>query len=109
APITFSVHFASDPTFFDLSASGDTSLTTLDGVDAVFADDTVRGTGNGRRGGDGLAVNALNQKPLTLGIDWDAHLCDLNGNLASPRRRWPPGGPLGWGPPPGRHGGLAGL
>ena len=83
APITFSVHFASDPTFFDLSASGDTALTTLSGVDAVFAEDTVRGTGNGRRGHDGLAVNALNQKPLTLGIDWAAHLCDLNGNLAS--------------------------
>jgi len=83
APITFSVHFASDPTFFDLSASGDTSLTTLNGVDAVFAEDTVRGTGNGRRGHDGLAVNALNQKPLTLGIDWAGHQCDLNGNLAS--------------------------
>jgi len=53
APITFSVHFASDPTFFDLSASGDTALTTLDGVDAVFAQDTVRGTGNGRRGAMG--------------------------------------------------------
>jgi hypothetical protein len=83
APITFSVHFASDPTFFDLSASGDTALTTLSGVDAVFAEDTVRGTGNGRRGHDGLAVNALNQKPLTLGVDWAAHQCDLNGNLAS--------------------------
>ena len=82
-PITFSVHFASDPTFFDLSASGDTALTTLNGVDAVFAEDTVRGTGNGRRGDDGLAVNALNQQPLTLGVDWAAHQCDLNGNLAS--------------------------
>src|SRR5262249_24798914 len=83
APITFSVHFASDPTFFDLSASGDTSLTTLSGVNAVFGEDTVRGTGNGRRGHNGLAVNALNQKPLTLGIDWAAHQCDLDGNLAS--------------------------
>src|SRR5262249_29227774 len=82
-PITFSVHFASDPTFFDLSASGDTALTTLNGVDAVFAEDTVRGTGNGRRGDDGLAVNALNQQPLTLGVDWAAHECGLNGNLAS--------------------------
>jgi len=83
SPITFSVHFASDPTFTDLSASGDTGLTTLNGVDAVFAEDTVRGTGNGRRGHDGLAVDALNQQPLTLGVDWAGHGCDLNGNLAS--------------------------
>src|SRR5262245_48605958 len=82
-PITFSVRFASDPTFFDLSASGDTSLTTLSGIDAVFGEDTVRGTGNGRRGDDGLAVNALNQQPLTLGVDWASHECNLNGNLAS--------------------------
>src|SRR5262249_57670683 len=77
APITFSVQFASDPTFFDLSASGDTALTTLDGVDAVFAQDTVRGTGNGRRGHDGLAVNSLNQQPLTLGVDWVNQACGL--------------------------------
>ena len=83
APITFSVHFASDPTFFDLSASADTALTTLDGVDAVFEQDTVRGTGNGRRGSDGLAVNALNEQPLTLGVDWANNGCGLNGNLAS--------------------------
>jgi hypothetical protein len=83
APITFSVQFASDPTFSDLSASADTSLTTLSGVDAVFAQDTVRGTGNGRRGDDGLAVNALNTQPLTLGVDWANNGCDLNGNLAS--------------------------
>jgi hypothetical protein len=83
SPITFSVHFASDPTFFDLSASGDTALTTFDGVAAVFARDTVRGTGNGRRGSDGLAVNALNEQPLTLGIDWANNGCGLNGNLAS--------------------------
>ena len=83
APITFSVQFASDPTFFDLSASADTSLTTLSGVDAVFGEDTVRGTGNGRRGSDGLAVNALNTQPLTLGVDWANNGCDLNGNLAS--------------------------
>jgi len=41
APITFSVQFASDPTFSDLSASGDTALTTLNGVDAVFPQDTA--------------------------------------------------------------------
>ena len=93
APITFSVHFASDPTFFDLSAAGDTALTTLSGVGAVFAEDTVRGTGNGRRGDDGLAVNALNHQPLNLGIDWAAHLCDLNGNLASTVDGETPSGP----------------
>jgi hypothetical protein len=82
-PITFSVRFASDPTFHDLSASADTSLATLDGVNAVFAEDTVGGTGNGRRGTTGLSVSALNQQPLTLGVDWAAHACDLNGNVAS--------------------------
>jgi hypothetical protein len=83
-PITFSVRFASDPTFSDLSASADSRLTTmLAGVDAVFAADGVGGTGNGRRGSRGLAIGGSNQEPLILGIDWGSRLCDLNGNLAS--------------------------
>src|SRR5262249_24113122 len=32
---------------------------------------------------DGLAVNSLNQQPLTLGVDWANQGCGLNGNLAS--------------------------
>jgi hypothetical protein len=83
-PITFSVRFASDPTFDDLSASADTrSTTVLAGVDAVFAKDGVGGTGNGRRGSKGLAITGANQEPLVLGVDWGARLCDLHGNLAS--------------------------
>jgi hypothetical protein len=83
-PITFSVRFASDPTFSDLSAAGHSrSETALVGIDATFAEDTVEGTGNGRRGSSGLAVSALNQAPLNLGIDWAGRACDLTGNLAS--------------------------
>lgn len=83
-PITFSVRFASDPMFYDLSAPGETrSAAALSGVEAVFGEDTVGGTGNGRRGASGLALNALNQEPLTLGVDWAARVCDLTGNLAS--------------------------
>lgn len=83
-PITFSVRFASDPTFNDLSATGHSrSNTALVGIDATFAEDTVEGTGNGRRGSDGLAINALNQSPLVLGVDWVGRACDLTGDLAS--------------------------
>ena len=83
-PITFSVRFASDPMFSDLSAAGESlSATAVNGVDAVFEEDTVGGTGNGRRGSNGLAVNARNQSPLVLGVDWTAGTCGLTGNLAS--------------------------
>ena len=83
-PITFSVRWASDPTFSDLSASADSRATTmLAGVDAVFGANGVGGTGNGRRGSNGLAVDGSNQEPLVLGVDWNAGLCDLHGNLAT--------------------------
>ena len=82
-PITFSVRFASDPMFYDLSASGETSFVTLNGQDAVFGQDTVYGTGNGRRGGSSLAIPSSNDEPLVLGVDWTGHACDLNGNLAT--------------------------
>jgi hypothetical protein len=83
-PITFSVRFASDPTFSDLSAAGQSRFDTpLVGFDATFMEDSIEGTGNGRRGSNGLAVNALNQSPLVLGVDWINHACDLNGDLAS--------------------------
>src|SRR5262245_28390190 len=92
-PITFSVPFHSDPTFSDLSASADSRSTTmLAGVDAVFGADGVGGTGNGRRGSKGLAIRDSNQEPLTLGIDWDARLCDLHGNLVSTVDGENPGG-----------------
>ena len=81
-PITFSVRFASDPMFYDLSAAGQTPFTTLNGQDAVFAANTVGGAGNGRRGSTGVAVSAMNQQALTLGLDWTGKACDLNGNLA---------------------------
>ena len=83
-PVTFSVRWASDPTFSDLSASADSKATTmLAGVDAVFGPNGVGGTGNGRRGSKGLAVNASNAEPLTVGIDWSGKACDVTGNLAT--------------------------
>jgi hypothetical protein len=73
-----------DPTFSDLSASADSKATTmLAGVDAVFGPDGVGGTGNGRRGSNGLAIGASNAAPLTVGIDWSGKICDLNGNVAT--------------------------
>jgi hypothetical protein len=83
-PVTFSVRFASDPTFSDLSASADSkATTTISGVDAVFGADRVAGTGNGRRGSKGLAVGATNAEPLVVGVDWSGKACDLTGNLAT--------------------------
>ena len=109
APITFSVHFASDPTFFDLSASGDTALTTLDGVDAVFAQDTVRGTGNGRRGHDGLAVNALNAAAAHAGHRLGEQRVRPERQPRLHRGRRDPRRHLRRGPQHGLHGGLARL
>ena len=82
-PVTFSVRFASDPMFYGLAAAGQTPFTTLSGQDAVFAANTVAGTGQGRRGATSMAIGAMNQQPLVLGIDWAAHACDLNGNVAT--------------------------
>ncbi len=83
-PISFSVRFASDPTFHDVSASGNScSEAPLMDVEAIFAEDTVAGTGNGRRGSSGLAINAFNQSPLVLGVDWVGRVCALTGDLAS--------------------------
>src|SRR5262249_61498749 len=92
-PITFAVRFHSDPTFSDLSASADSLVPTmLTGVDAVFPAEDVEGTGNGRRGSQGLAVNASNAAPLVLGVDWTVRNCDLTGNLASTVHSEPPDG-----------------
>jgi len=84
-PITFSVRWASDPTFSDLSASGrGLESAPLDGAGlATFAPDTIAGTGAGRRGGDGLAVDSTNGSPLDVGIDWVARSCTMEGNLAA--------------------------
>ncbi len=84
-PITFSVRWASDPTFSDLSASGrGLESAPLDGSGlATFAADTIAGTGAGRRGGDGLAVDSTNGSPLDVGIDWVARSCTMEGNLAA--------------------------
>jgi hypothetical protein len=82
-PVTFSVRFASDPMFYGLAAAGQTPFATLSGQDAVFGANTVAGIGQGRRGATSMAVSAMNQQPLVLGIDWSAAACDLNGNLAT--------------------------
>jgi len=82
-PITFEVRFARDPMFSDLSALGDSiSPTAVASGEVVFGNGKVKGTGNGRRSSTSGRVDASNDEPLTLGVDWNAALCDLNGNLA---------------------------
>jgi hypothetical protein len=82
-PITFSVRWASDPTFSDLSASGrGLEPAVHSGGELSYAPDGVEGTGNGRRGLTSLAIDAMNAEPLDFGIDWDARLCDMNGSIA---------------------------
>jgi hypothetical protein len=85
-PISFSVRWASDPTFRDLGAAGhglDGAVVDGAGI-ASFAPDTVAGTATGRRGSDGLAVNAMNADPLQIGVDWTGSppLCSMDGGLA---------------------------
>ena len=84
-PITFSVRWASDPTFTDLSASADSkATTTVNGVDAVFGAGGVGGTGNGRRGANGMAVGRYRTTSRSPSASTGAlKLCDLNGNLAT--------------------------
>ena len=83
-PITFEVSFARDPMFSDLSALGDSvSPTTVGGGEAVFGSGKVAGTGNGRRSSTSGKIDASNDEPLTLGVDWGNALCDLNGNLVA--------------------------
>lgn len=82
-PITFEVRWASDPTFGELGAAGSGVETALldDGL-AVFAPDGVAGTGRGRRGGDGLTIDATNSDPLDVGVDWIGRTCNMIGTLA---------------------------
>lgn len=84
-PITFSVRWHSDPTFSDLGATGHgLQSTAVDGSGlATFAANTITGTGSGRRGSDGGAVDSTNGQPLLFGIDWAGHTCTMNGNLAT--------------------------
>jgi len=81
-PITFEVRFTRDPMFSDLSALGDSiSPTAVSSGEVVFGPGKVKGTGNGRRSSTGGRINASNDEDLTLGVDWSAALCDLNGSL----------------------------
>jgi len=84
-PIEFSVRFAPDPRIGNLSASGDSvEPTTLSGVDATFAVNTIQGTGNGGNGsGDSAAIDASNDEAVLVGVDWANKLCDLNGRLSA--------------------------
>jgi hypothetical protein len=44
----------------------------------------VSGTGSGRRGSTpGLAITAMNESPLDVGIDFDARTCAMHGNVAT--------------------------
>ena len=83
-PITFSVRWASDPTFGDLGAAGTgvESAPLASGL-STFAPDTVEGTGTGRRGDDNLAVNAMNPDPVDVGVDWAGRTCDMQGTLSA--------------------------
>jgi hypothetical protein len=85
-PISFSVRWASDPTFRDLGAAGrglEAAVVDGSGV-ASFAPDTIAGTATGRRGSNGIAINAMNSDPLHVGVDWAASppTCSLDGALA---------------------------
>jgi hypothetical protein len=88
-PITFSVKWASDPTFVDLSASGrGLDAAVFGGGEISYAALGVAGTGNGRRLIDlvthnaNLALDAKNSEPLDFGIDWAARQCDMVGSVA---------------------------
>jgi hypothetical protein len=90
-PITFSVKWASDPTFGDLSLTGrGLEAAVYDGLELSYAPDSVEGTGNGRRRrvvnnvviDQSLALDGMNSEPLDLGIDWYARLCDMVGSVA---------------------------
>jgi hypothetical protein len=82
-PITFSVKWHSDPTFFDLSATG-RGLEAIEygGGELSYAPDGIAGTANGQRLLSSLAIDAPNSQPLDFGIDWNTRECDMVGSVA---------------------------
>jgi hypothetical protein len=85
-PITFSVRWASDPTFVGLGAAGrglEAAVVDGSGI-ATFAPDTITGTATGRRGSDGLAIEGSNPDPLQIAVDWAGSppTCGMDGSLA---------------------------
>jgi hypothetical protein len=90
-PITFSVKWASDPTFRDLTATGRALESAVhSGGELTYAADGVEGTGNGRRRRvvsgvvieTSLAIDSQNAEPLDFGIDWGERRCDMVGSIA---------------------------
>lgn len=82
-PITFSVKWHSDPTFFDLSATG-RGLDAIEygGGELSYPPDGVAGTANGQRLLSSMAIDETNGQPLDFGIDWNTRECDMVGSLA---------------------------
>jgi hypothetical protein len=84
--ITFSVKFASDPTFGDLGGFGSSdagaALLGATGV-GVFGMETTLNSAEGTRGSQGLALASRNDQPLTVTVDWTGKAFSLVGNAAS--------------------------
>ena len=84
--ITFSVKFASDPTFSDLVQGGNSSLTaaTLDPFgNGEIPTGAALAVARGRRDTNRQAFFGSNASPLGIGVDWANFLCALDGNLVS--------------------------
>jgi len=83
--IEFEVDWASNPHFGDLNSSArglETAL--LDAGLASFAPASVAGSLSGRRIGEaeGLSVDATNDEPLDVGVDFIGRTCTVDGGLA---------------------------
>jgi hypothetical protein len=83
--VEFEVRWASNPVFGDLNASGrGVNTALLDTGLASFAPASVAGSVSGRRSGvaEGVTVDATNDEPLDVGVDWVGRTCTLEGGLA---------------------------
>jgi hypothetical protein len=83
--ITFAVSFAKDPTFDNLTESGNSTLAAASlsslGIGNVAANSTAN-VGRGQRGSNKKAFLGSNSAPLGLTVNWSGYTCSLSGNLA---------------------------
>ncbi len=84
-PVTFHVHFASDPTFRDLASTGSSvpNAAVIDptGTGQVGAKETASSV-RGRRDSDTSAFVLTNPDQLDMSVDWTNHTFALSGNMA---------------------------